>query len=94
MPLSTLHARLGGLWKAILLLAAIFSAGLTAGAAAGGLTNLPARVASLEATADTLQDQISGMRHDVAALRESNRIQLCMQIAEKRHTDWRECLKD
>jgi outer membrane murein-binding lipoprotein Lpp len=92
MPLSTLHQRLGGVWKAVVLLAAIFSAGVTAGAAASGLTKLPARVESLEATADTLQMQISGMRRDVAALRESNRVQLCMQIAEKRKTDWRECL--
>lgn len=94
MPLSTLHSRLSGVWKAVVLLAAVFSAGLTSGAAAAGALKIPARILALEATADTLQGQIASMRHDVAEIRNNNRIQLCLQIAEKRHTDWRECIKE
>jgi hypothetical protein len=92
MPLSTLHARLGGLWKAIILLASIFMTGLTIGAGASGILGIPARVIKLEATADTLHKEIQSMRYDVSELRSMNKIQLCLQIAEKTHSDWRKCL--
>jgi cell division protein FtsL len=92
MPLSAFYDRRAGLWKAMVFLVGIFTAGLSAGATASGLLGVPARVNSLEATADTLQTEIQNMRQDVAELRKSNRIQLCMQIAEKSHTDWRKCL--
>jgi len=92
MPLSTFYDRRKGLWKAMVFIVSIFSAGLTAGAAAGGVLAIPSRVSSLEATADTLQNEIQTMRKDVSELRNNNRIQLCLQISEKSHTDWRKCL--
>ena len=92
MPLSSFYDRRAGLWKAMVFLVGIFTAGLSVGAAASGIMGIPDRVNSLEAAADTLQIEIQTMRMDVAELRRNNKIQLCMQIAEKTHNDWRKCL--
>jgi hypothetical protein len=91
MPLSSFYDRRAGLWKAMVFLVSIFTAGLTAGAAASGILDIPTRVNQLEITADSLRIEIQTMRMDVAELRKNNGIQLCMQIAEKSHTDWRKC---
>jgi len=92
MPLSSFYDRRSGLWKAMVFLVGIFTAGLSAGAAASGILGVPARVNNLEATADTLQKEIQSMRQDVSELKKNNRIQLCLQIAEKSKADWRKCL--
>jgi hypothetical protein len=92
MSLSAFVDRRAGLWKAMIFLISIFTAGLTAGVSASGVLNIPSRIVALEATADTLQTEIQNMRLDVSELRRNNKIQLCMQIAEKSHTDWRKCL--
>lgn len=90
--LPALLTRLNTVWKAAALSAAIFGAGLTTGAAAGGLTKLPARVASVEKQANQLTDQVMEVRRDVMAIREANRQMLCLTISERAHTDWRKCL--
>jgi len=92
--ISTWFGNVSGMWKAVVLIVAIFSAGLTTGAIAGGFTKIPSRVATLEETAISLQGQISDMHRDVAELRKINNIQLCLQLAEKSHTDWRACIND
>lgn len=82
-----------GVWKAIGLVIAIFAAGITAGAAASGWTKLPTKVAQLEQRADSLSENLTTLSLAVEEIRTNNRTQLCLQIAEKRRTDWRECLK-
>lgn len=92
MPFSTLYQRLNGMWKAIALLIAIFGAGLTAGAAASGLTALPARVKTLEQKAAEFTDQLEDLNRNVAAIRKSNQQTLCLTIAERQRSDWRKCI--
>lgn len=82
-----------GVWRAIGLVVAIFVAGWTTAAVANGLTALPAQVAQLEQRADSLETSLTTLALAVEEIRENNRTQLCLQIAEKRRTDWRECLK-
>lgn len=93
MPLNWLLNNVPAGWRAIVAISAIFAAGATLGAGASGLTKVPARVVALEARADSLTNQLNSIQRDVSELRRNNYIQLCMQIAEKRRTDWRECLK-
>ena len=80
-------------WKAIIAIATIFGAGMSFGAVAGGLTKVPARVVALEVKADSLTEQLQDIRRDVAELRRSNAIQLCLHIAERQKSNWQECLK-
>lgn len=80
-------------WKAIIAIAGIFGAGLTVGTIVSGAVQVPERVAALEIRADSLTDQLYKIQRDVAELSRNNTIQLCLQIAEKRKTDWQECLK-
>lgn len=91
--LSNWFFQLSGRWKAIGLAFGLLGAGFTAGSASTGFLKIPDRVTTLEQRADSLNAQLKDIRHDVAELRHSNSIQLCLQIAEKRHTDWQECLK-
>jgi len=80
-------------WKAAVLIVAIFSAGLTTGAAAGGFTKLPARVVALEQRADQFNKQLEDLGRDVSAIRKANRQMLCLTMAERAHTDWRKCVE-
>ena len=91
--LSTLATRLNGLWKAILVIIAIFSAGLTIGASFAGALKIPQRIIALEQRADALTSQINSLGTDVAAIRKTNRQNLCLTIAERAHTDWRKCVE-
>lgn len=91
--LSTLATRLNGLWKAILVIIAIFSAGLTIGASFAGALKIPQRIAALEQRADSLTSQIAGLSADVSAMRKTSRQNLCLTIAERAHTDWRKCIE-
>jgi len=93
MPLAALLPHLSSKWKAIGLLFGIFTAGLSAGAVAGGFTKLPARVASLEAQHDSIHRQMEVLGDDVAAIRKTNRQMLCLTIAEREHGDWRKCIE-
>lgn len=90
LPTWFFNVRAG--WKAIIAIAAIFGAGMSIGAAAGGLTKVPDRVVALELKADSLTDQLGQIQRDVAELRRSNATQLCLHIAERQATDWRTCL--
>lgn len=92
VTISGWFSNLNGIWKVAAIVTAIFGAGLTTGAAAGGFTKLPGRIVALEQRADTLTSQLTALRRDVSEIRNNNRIQLCLQIAEKQKTDWRECL--
>jgi len=74
-------------WKALGAIIAIFGAGLTTGAAAGGFTGLPKRVSSVEV-------QVQSLRQDVTAIRKANQQMLCLTIAEREHSDWRRCLEE
>lgn len=93
MPLSVLHEKLNGLWKAVLLLVAIFSAGLTAGAVAGGLTKIPDRVTALETQATKFNGQLEDLNSNVMAIRKAAQQTNCLTIAERQHTDWRKCIE-
>lgn len=91
--LSTWFSDIRGMWKAVALIVAIFGAGLTAGAAAGGFTKLPTRMSTLEQRADHLDEQLDELKRDVAAIRKANQQTLCLTIAERQRSDWRKCVE-
>lgn len=90
--LSTWFSEVRGVWKAAILIIAIFGAGLTTGAAAGGFTKLPQRIVALEQQANQLDDRLDDLARDVAAIRKANQQTLCLTIAERQHSDWRKCI--
>lgn len=91
MPLNFLGTVEKG-WKAIGLIAAIFAAGLLSGARLNTLGGVPARVLALEARAGIIEGQLETLSDDVRAMREMNRIQLCLAIVERQHGDYKRCL--
>lgn len=88
------YTRLSGMWRAILLIVAIFTAGLTVGAAASGITRIPGRVQVLEQKAEQFNNQLESLNRNVAGIRKLNQQTLCLTIAERQHSDWRKCLEE
>lgn len=93
MGLLKFYTRLAGVWRATLIVVAVFSAGLTSGVAAGGLTKLPSRVTVLEQKAVEFNTQLEILNRNVAGIRKLNQQTLCLTIAEREKTDWRKCIE-
>ena len=79
-------------WRGIALIAVIVAVGFAGGLTLGGYAKIPERLFLLE-THQTFSDSMQrDQRAQLVAIRGLIRAQLCLTVAEKRHTDWATCL--
>lgn len=76
----------------VAILVTAMTLGFAGGATVSGYGQLPAQVAANSARIRHVEDGLDSLRRDVAELRRSDQAQLCLQIAERRGTEWQACL--
>lgn len=88
-------------WKAIGVLTSIFIAGVSFGISAYGWASLPAKLDHIQVQTDSLNSRADNLERNQEAIKVelkhlSSLIQqqLCLQVAEKRHTPWQNCLQE
>ena len=63
-----------------------------AGVAAAEWAKLPARLAMVEVRLDSVETQHISIHTSLRRLQTTMDQQLCLQLAEREHTDWRHCI--
>lgn len=77
----------GTLWKMVGVSGTIFFAG----AATAGWIGLPKRMVVIEAQVEQMQAEHRVVRQAIDRIEMFEKAQLCLQIAERAHKDWRSC---
>jgi hypothetical protein len=89
--LDTLQ-QLGEGWKSLVTIAAIVAAGFFAGLTLAGWWRLPVRLYLLEAHQSIVDSLQRDQRAQLVAIKSLLKSQLCLTVADRRHTSWEQCL--
>ena len=70
---------------------ALVGAGWGGGMAVSGFVAVPKQIAALSARTDSMKTVHVQLEAQIATLRTLVRTQLCLDLADREHTDWRRC---
>ena len=88
----TLLRNLSESWRGMVLIAGIVAAGFVAGLTLTGWWKLPERLLLLEAHQTVVDSLQRDSRNQLLAIRQLIRQQLCLTVADRKHTSWETCL--
>jgi len=80
--------RLDFMWRTIAIAGTLFMGGV----AFSGYVRLPAQLKDVRATVDSFRIDQAGIHRTLNGLERTVRETLCLQLAEREHTDWRRCI--